>query len=95
MTDATKGNFFKDPVDGVMGLALGETNSKMGPLFAKELFPFGLVTPTFFSFHLSDPGKKSWIDWGGWRKDAIKDEAVDRIVWLDMSTSDFFWSSNC
>jgi len=82
-------------VDGVLGLALGSNKGRIGPLYAKALFPMGSVTPPTFAFYLDDAGGESWIDFGGYKIDAIKDGKADKISWLTVKQENFFWSTNC
>jgi len=85
-----------DPVDGVLGLALGGNKGRIGPLFAKALFSkAGSSPPQTFAFYLDDVGKDSWIDFGNFKKDAIKKGRTDKIKWLKVKKDNFFWSTSC
>jgi hypothetical protein len=94
-TDNEAVSYLTDPVDGVLGLALGANKGRIGPLYAKALFPMTSVSPPTFAFYLDDVGKDSWIDFGGYKTSAIKEKKADKIAWLSVKKDNFFWSTNC
>jgi len=87
-----------EPVDGILGMSRDlvpkGTKYEVGPLLVKNLKDKGLTQYNVFSFYLTDPDKQSFIDFNGYVRNFIKDDADDKIIWLKLN-DDFYWSSMC
>jgi len=53
-----------------------------------------LTTFNAFAFYITDISKQSFIDFNGYNKAHIRDEADAKIAWFKLK-DDFYWSSMC
>ena len=71
-----------------------EGSYTLGPLFVKKLKDDNITNFNAFAFYITDPDKLSFIDFNGYNKANIRDEADAKIAWFKLN-QDFYWSHMC
>jgi len=90
------------PANGVLGMTRGQPDPNLlpvpevGPLIVPMLKEAGLADFSTFAFYLDNSagGKVSWVDFNGFVKHNIKNEAESKIIWTKMQDS-FYWETTC